>query len=219
VAEVARATGAVLVAGIIEDVGTDRFRNAAVAWAPDGSQVARYDKVRRVPFGEYIPFRSLVDRVADISAVPRDALEGRGPGILRTPAGPLGVVISYEVFFADRARAAVRAGGLVLLVPTNASSFTTSQVPTQELAAARLRALETGRTVVQAAPTGFTAVVDPRGRVVARTDLGAPAVLERTVTLRDDQTLATRLGDGPPTGAATAVVAVAALLYRRSKET
>jgi apolipoprotein N-acyltransferase len=219
VAEVARATGAVLVAGIIEDVGTDRFRNAAVAWAPDGSQGARYDKVRRVPFGEYIPFRSLTDRVADISAVPRDALEGRGPGILRTPAGPLGVVISYEVFFADRARAAVRAGAQVLLVPTNASSFTTSQVPTQELAAARLRALETGRTVVQAAPTGFTAVVDPRGRVVARTDLGPAAVLQREVTLREGQTLATRLGDGPATGAAVVAVAAAAVVYRRSKKT
>jgi apolipoprotein N-acyltransferase len=219
VAEVARATGAVLVAGIIEDVGTDRFRNAAVAWAPDGSQVARYDKVRRVPFGEYIPFRSLVDRVADISAVPRDALEGRGPGILRTPVGPLGVMISYEVFFADRARAAVRAGGQLLLVPTNASSFTTSQVPTQELAAARLRALETGRTVVQAAPTGFTAVVDPRGRVVARSDLGPPAVIEREVTRRGGQTLATRLGDGPATGAAALALVIGAVRYVRSKET
>ncbi|HEX2274788.1 MAG TPA: apolipoprotein N-acyltransferase [Acidimicrobiales bacterium] len=219
VADVARATGATVVAGIVEDVGADRFRNAAVAWAPDGSRVARYDKVRRVPFGEYIPFRTLIDRVADISAVPRDALEGRGPGILRTPVGPLGVVISYEVFFADRARAAVRAGGQLLLVPTNASSFTTSHVPTQELAAARLRALETGRTVVQAAPTGFSAVVDPNGRVVARTALGPAAVVQRTVTLRDGQTLFTRLGDGPVTGAAAVALATGALLYRRSKKT
>jgi apolipoprotein N-acyltransferase len=175
--------------------------------------------VRRVPFGEYIPFRSLIDQVADISAVPRDALAGSGAGILRTPAGPLGVVISYEVFFADRGRAAVRAGGQVLLVPTNASSFTTSQVPTQELAAARLRALETGRTVVQAAPTGFSAVVDPRGRMVARSDLGAAAVLQRTVTMRDRQTLATRLGDGPLTVASAVGVALGAWLYRRPEKT
>ncbi|HEV3399173.1 MAG TPA: apolipoprotein N-acyltransferase [Actinomycetes bacterium] len=219
VAEVAGATGATLVAGIIEDVDPDRFRNAAVAWDPDGSRVARYDKVRRVPFGEYIPFRSLIDQVADISAVPRDALAGSGAGILRTPAGPLGVVISYEVFFADRARAAVRAGGQVLLVPTNASSFTTSQVPTQELAAARLRALETARTVVQAAPTGFTAVVDPRGRVVAHSDLGPAAVLQRTVTMRHGQTLATRLGDGPLTVASAVGVALGALFYRRPEKT
>ena len=217
VSDLARRLGGTLVAGIVEDTEPGRFRNAAVAWAPDGSQVARYDKVHRVPFGEYIPFRSLVDRVADISAVPRDARAGDGPGILVTPAGPLGVVISYEVFFADRARAAVRAGGRVLLVPTNASSFTTSQVPAQELAAARLRALETGRTVVQAAPTGFTAVVDPRGRVVAVTDLGPAAVVERRVTLRSGETLATRLGDAPPTVVALTALLAAIFLPGRKK--
>ncbi len=128
------------------------------------------------------------------------------------------MVISYEVFFADRARAAVRAGGQVLLVPTNASSFTTSQVPTQELAAARLRALETGRTVVQAAPTGFTAVVDPRGRVVSRTDLGPAAVLDGVVTLRDGHTVATRVGDAPVTGAAVVALGLASLSTRRVRK-
>ena len=217
VSAVARRLGGTLVAGIVEDTEPGRFRNAAVAWAPDGSQVARYDKVHRVPFGEYIPFRSLVDRVADISAVPRDARAGRGPGILRTPAGPLGVAISYEVFFAGRARAAVRAGGRLLLVPTNASSFTTSQVPTQELAAARLRAIETGRTVVQAAPTGFSAVVDPRGRVLAVSDLGPSALVQRAVALRSGHTPATRLGDGPVTAAAVALL-LGGLLRARMRE-
>ena len=84
-------------------------------------------------------------RYASASVIPRDAVAGEGPGLLRTDAGDLGVVISFEVFFADRARAAVNAGGRVLLVPTNAASFTTSQVPAAELAAARLRAVEHGR--------------------------------------------------------------------------
>src|SRR5205807_9327393 len=97
--------------------------DAAVAWGPGGRIVGRYDKVRRVPFGEYVPLRGLVRHLADLSAVPRDARPGRGPGLLRTPAGPLGVLVSYEVFFEDRARAAVGAGGEVLLVPTNASSY------------------------------------------------------------------------------------------------
>jgi len=73
--------------------------------------VDRYDKVRLVPFGEYVPARRLVAALADLSAVPRDALPGRGTGLLRTPAGRAGVVISYEVLFSDRARAAIRAGG------------------------------------------------------------------------------------------------------------
>ena len=196
-AGLARRLGTTLVAGVVEDTEPRRFRNAALAFGPDGALVARYDKVHRVPFGEYVPARDLVDRFADVSAVPRDAIAGRGPGLLRTGAGRLGVLISYEVFFADRARGAVRAGADVLLVPTNASSFTTSQVPGQELAAARLRALETGRTVVQAAPTGYTAVVDADGRVWARSGLGGAEVLSRTVDRRQGRTLAARAGEAP----------------------
>ena len=99
----------------------------------------------------------------------------------------------------------------MLLVPTNASSFTTGQVPAQELGAARLRALETGRTVVQVAPTGYTAVVDWRGRVLGRTALGRRAVLQRTVRRRGGTTLATRAGEWPLVGLAViaALTAVA----------
>ncbi len=109
--------------------GADRFRNAAVAWDRSGKIVDRYDKVHRVPFGEYVPARGLVSHLADISAVPRDAIAGQGRRGLLTRAGDLGVLISYEVFFAERARAAVHAGGEILLVPTNASSFKGRQVP------------------------------------------------------------------------------------------
>jgi apolipoprotein N-acyltransferase len=192
--DLARRLETTVIAGIVEDADEDHFRNAAVAWGPDGRIVDRFEKVHRVPFGEFIPFRSFFDLFVDLSAVPSDAIPGKGPGLLETGLGKLGVVISYEVFFEDRARAAVRAHGGVLLVPTNASSFSTGQVPAQELAAARLRALETGRTVLQAAPTGYTAVVDWRGRVLERTSLGGPAVLQRTIAIRAGTTWATQLG-------------------------
>jgi len=205
------------VAGIVEDAGLDHFANAALAWAPDGRRVARYDKVHRVPFGEYVPARGLVEHFADLTAVPRDALAGTGPGVLRTPAGRLGVAISYEVFFADRARAAARHGASVLLVPTNASSFSTGQVPAQELAAARLRAVETGRSLVQAAPTGYSAVVDWRGRVGAHSDLGRPAVIERSVERRAGTTPATALGDLPLALAAAVVLATAKVESNRGR--
>jgi len=188
-----------------------------VAWAPDGRVVATYEKVHRVPFGEYVPLRGVISHLADLSAVPRDAIAGRGPGVLVTPAGPLGVMISYEVFFADRARAAVRAGAQVLLVPTNASSYTTSQVPAQELAAARLRAIETGRDVVQAAPTGFSAVVDAHGRVRRRSRLGPPDVVSATITLRGGQTFAVRLGDSPVVLTAAASLVLAWIVSRRGR--
>jgi len=156
--------------------------------------------------------------VADTSAVPRDAVPGSGPGILRTPAGDLGVLVSYEVFFADRARDAVRAGGRLLLVPTNAASFETSQVPAQEVAAARLRAVESGRDLVQAAPTGASAIIDRDGRVVARSTLGRREVLRGTVTLRTSRTIYTTIGDGPLLALAAATLCGAwALAHARLK--
>jgi len=217
VARVAQDLNATVVAGIVEDAGPDHFANAALAWDPDGTITARYDKVHRVPYGEYIPFRGLVKHLANLDAVPRDAIAGRGPGVLNTDAGRMGVAISYEVFFADRARIAVRHGAQVMLVPTNASSFSTGQVPAQELAAGRMRAMETGRWVVQSAPTGYSAVVDPGGKVLAHSDLGHQEVIQRTVERRAGQTPATRLGDGLPALAALLAAVLAVALPDRRK--
>lgn len=194
----ARRLQAVLLVGVVEDLPDQRFYNAQVAFGPDGRLIGRYDKVHRVPFGEYAPLRDLVAKLVDLSLLPRDAIAGIGPGLLPGPAGqPLGVVISYEVFFGDRARSAIRNGGQVLLVPTNAASYETSQVPDQEVAAARLRAWETGRDLVQSAPTGFSAFVAPDGEVSQRTDLGAPQVITATVPLRTGLTPYLRTGDQP----------------------
>jgi apolipoprotein N-acyltransferase len=189
---------ATVVAGVVEeDIAPGRFRNAAVAWSPQGTMVARYDKVHRVPFGEYIPGRSLLRHFVDLGLVSADAIAGHGPGRLVTPAGPLGAVISYEVFYDDRARAAIHAGGQVLLVPSNTSSYRTSQVPTQAVAAARLQALETGRTALYVSPTGYGAIVGPDGRVVARTTLGRAQVLLGSVPPRTGETVYVRFGDRP----------------------
>jgi apolipoprotein N-acyltransferase len=196
-AGVARRNRTTLVAGVIEGPDDEPFRNWARSWSPTGRPGPSYEKNHRVPFGEYIPFRSLVERVADVSAVPRDMRPGEGPGILRTKAGDLGVVISFEVFFARRVRDAMVNGAEVLLVPTNASSYSSTQMPALELGAAQLRAVETGRAVVQAAPTGFSAVVDHRGDVRRRSDLGRRQVLTATVQRRSGDTPYTRLGDGP----------------------
>ena len=223
VAALARRTGATVVAGLSESY-PQGFRNAAVAWDPDGRIVDRYEKVHRVPFGEYIPARGLFERLSDMTAlVPRDAIPGRGPGLLDTAAGPLGVVISYEVFFADRVRAAVREGGQLVLVPTNAASYTTEEVPATEVAAARMRAVEFDRAVLQAAPTGYTAVVSPAGDVVAQGGLGTPEVLVATVPLRTGLTPYARSGDVPvlllAASALLGAPAVRALVTRRREPT
>jgi len=196
-AQTARRLHATLTVGVTETVSTTSFRNEIVAFAPDGAVVARFEKVHRVPFGEYVPDRSFFAHLADLSAVPLDAVPGHGNGVLHTPAAPLGTMVSYEVFFASRGRIATRAGARLLIVPTNTASYSTSQVPTQEIAASRLQAIAEGRDLVQASPTGFSAIIDHRGRVLARTALGRRQVLVGEVDLRTGRTIYERFGDLP----------------------
>ncbi len=106
-------------------------------------------------------------------------------------------MVSYEVFFAPRGRIATRAGAQLLIVPTNTASYSTSQVPTQEIAASRLQAIAEGRDLVQASPTGFSAIIDHRGRVLARSALGRRQVLVGEVDLRTGRTVYERFGDLP----------------------
>jgi apolipoprotein N-acyltransferase len=215
IAELARAGHATLLAGVTEPAGPGHFRNEIVAFAPDGEVVDTYEKVHRVPFGEYVPWRGLVEHLANLSDVPEDAVPGHGDGVLRTPAGRLGTMVSYEVFFAGRGRVATRAGATLLVVPTNTSSYSTAQVPTQEVAADRLQAISEGRDLVQAAPTGFSDLVDHDGRVLERSDLGPRALVVGRLARRDGRTVYERFGDLPVLAAAGAGVAggwLAALL-------
>jgi apolipoprotein N-acyltransferase len=185
--------------GIVEGVDDERFRNAQILIAPDGTITDRYDKVRIVPFGEYVPLRSLLEKVAGGAGLPeRDVVPGDEAGVLETEFGPMGVLISWEVFFQNRGQAAIGEGdGVLLTNPTNGSSYWLTQVQTQQVASSQLRALETGRWVVQAAPTGFSAFVDPDGRVYQRTSVTERAVIQQTVQLRDGDTLATIVGYWP----------------------
>ncbi len=196
-AEEARRLHTTLVAGVTEPASPTTFRNEIVAWGPDGRIVGTFEKVHRVPFGEYVPYRSFISHFANLSEVPTDAVPGHGSGLLRTPAGPLGTLVSFEVFYAGRSRTSVRTGAELLIVPTNTSSYATAQVPTQEVAADAVQAVETGRDVVQAAPTGFSAVVDQRGRVLDRSVLGRPQLLTATVSFRRGFTPYDHLGDLP----------------------
>jgi apolipoprotein N-acyltransferase len=196
-----------LVVGVTEPASTTSFRNEVVAWGPSGHIVGVFEKVHRVPFGEYVPLRSFFSHFADLSGVPVDALPGHGTGLMRTPAAPLGLLVSFEIFYAGRSHESVRAGAQLLAVPTNTSSYSTSQVPTQEIAAAIVQAVETGRDLVQAAPTGFSAAVTQRGVVVQRSALGRRQVLFATVALRSGFTPYDHWGDLP-----VLVLALVALL-------
>lgn len=216
-----------LVVGVTQGLDADSFVNASIVYLPDGSVGDRYEKVRRVPFGEYVPFRSVIEEIAgDRSGLPlRDAVAGSEPAVLDTPVGTLGVSISWEIFFTNRGRDAALHGGQVLLNPTNGSSYWLTQVQTQQVASSRLRAIETGRWVLQAAPTGFSAIVDPAGDVVARTSISETAVLQDVVERRSGDTIATVVGPLPVILLSAFTVAAAwwlahgraALRSRRSK--
>ncbi len=196
---IARRNDATLIAGVTEGVDGSHFLNASIVYLPDGAIGERYDKVRRVPFGEYVPMRGLLEWLTGGGAgLPeRDAIAGTGPAVLHTPAGDLAVAISWEVFFTNRGRDGVGHGGELLINPTNGSSYWLSMVQTQQVASSRLRAIENGRWVLQAAPTGFSAIVDPDGHVVQRTSISEQAVLQRAVDLRTGRTIATTLGPLP----------------------
>jgi apolipoprotein N-acyltransferase len=193
----ARELRTTLVVGVTEPASATTFRNEVVAWGPRGNVVAVFEKVHRVPFGEYVPYRSFFAHFASLAGVPVDAVPGHGSGLMRTPAGPLGVLVSFEVFYAGRSHSSVRAGAQLLTVPTNTSSYSTSQVPAQEIAAAAVQAVETGRDLVQAAPTGYSAVVTQRGVVVRRSVLGRRQVVTATVALRRGLTPYDHWGDLP----------------------
>jgi apolipoprotein N-acyltransferase len=196
--ELAADLDATLSVGIFETIDDTTTRNAQIVFDRDGNQVDRFDKVRIVPFGEFVPFRGLLERIAGGAGLPqRDVEAGRGPGLLESETASLGVLISWEVFFANRGRDATEAGAQILTNPTNGSSYWLTQVQTQQVASSRLRALESGRWVIQSAPTGFTGVVDPDGRLLARTSLEEQAVIHHTVELREGTTWAVAVGVWP----------------------
>ncbi len=213
----ARRTKATLVAGVVESEDPAHFHNAAVAWNPQGVLIDRYEKVHRVPFGEWVPLRALLEPFAGGSLPRKDAIVGLGPPTLSTPAGKLGVAISWEVFFGHRARSAIGHGGEVLLNPTNGATFTGTLVQTQQIASSRLRAIETGRWVVQVAPTGFSAFVTPDGTVLERTGVSERAVRTHRVQLRHGLTLYNRWGEWPTFAAIALALLGAWFLARRGE--
>lgn len=201
IAAEAERLGVPIAVGVTADV-PDRpgmVTNAQIVVTPDGEQFSRYDKVRRVPFGEYVPLRGLLEALgAPVDQVPTNALAGTEPAVIDLPDGTrFGVVISWEVFFGGRAREGVKHGAEVLMNPTNGASYTGTIVQTQQLASSRLRAIETGRWLVQAAPTGFSEFVTPDGDVISRTAVGEQAVIRQRMELRTGRTWYVSLGDGP----------------------
>lgn len=158
----------------------------------------RYDKVRRVPFGEYMPFRNILSALSDsTNLVPRDAVAGEGPGLLTIDGVRASVAISWEVFFGGRVDEGVERGATFIINPTNGSSYTGTILQTQQVASSRLRAREQGRHLVQVSPTGFSAHVTDRGDVRQRTGISEAQTIVATLPLREGRTVYSHTGNAP----------------------
>lgn len=196
-------------AGVVSGAGPGRFLNSAISVDPSGRVAGVYDKVRPVPFGEYVPGRRFLGFVGALRAVPRDMVPGDGPTLLPVPGGAVGAPVSYETAFARIVRGFAELGAEALVVPTNTSSFgPEAPAASQELQLTRMRARELGLWTIQAAPSGISAFVDPRGRVMERTGLYEAAVLTGEIRLDRSGTAFSRFGETPVIlGAAAASLA------------
>ncbi|MEY3734128.1 MAG: hypothetical protein RL347_1487 [Actinomycetota bacterium] len=196
----ARAVNAPIVIGAIIDAPGDQsmIANAGIVWDPVTGPGDAYLKRHPVPFGEYIPFRSLIaPLVGRLDRIPRDMRPGDSPGVLRAGDVVLGDVICFEVAYDEVVRDAVTAGGRVIVVQTNNATFAGLGQPEQQIAMSRLRAIEHGRAVLVAATTGISAVIAADGSVIAEIDEGDQGYLVDSVALRDTLTVADRVGPAP----------------------
>ena len=185
------------IVGAILDAPPDgtRFTNTNLLYDAGGQVIARYDKVHLVPFGEYVPWHWLRRYIKALEQIPSDGVPGRVPVVFDVGSAKVGTVICFESTYPALARDEVRDGAQLLIVSTNNASFRRSPASRQHLAMSQLRAVEEGRTVMHAAISGISAVIDPSGRVLTKTRLFTQAVVRRTVPLGSGRTPYARFGE------------------------
>ena len=181
-------------------VGSDSFQgreiyNTAFLVSAAGEIKSEYSKMYLVPFGEYVPFRSIfffagkvVHEISDFSA-------GKHYSLFEVNDKKFGIHICFEVVFPQLTRNFCLRGASLLSTITNDAWFGDTAAPHQHFAMAVMRAIETRRYLVRAANTGISGIVDPYGRILHRTSLFTEAKLSGEVKWVEEQTFYTRYGD------------------------
>ncbi|NWG11929.1 MAG: apolipoprotein N-acyltransferase [Acidobacteria bacterium] len=177
------------------DEGASEYFNSAYFLDSDGNLSGRYDKVRLVPFGEYVPFKrafffldSITREVSDFSA---------GSEFLRVRVGghQTSAIICYEAVFPSLARRFVSGGSELLVNLTNDAWYGNTPAPYQHLAMARWRAVENRRWLIRAANSGISAVIDPGGRIRSATGLFREEACTGPFDFVSELTIYSRYGD------------------------
>ncbi len=137
---------------------------------PDGSiDETVYAKRHLVPFGEYVPWRGVIEAVlpvlADMNMLSADLVAGKDAAIVTLPEGRVGGLLCFDSIYEELTRESVREGAELLVLPTNDSWFGDSAAVYMHEGQAQLRAIESGRWIVRAADTGVSAIIDPDGNV------------------------------------------------------
>jgi apolipoprotein N-acyltransferase len=180
--------------------------NSAVLLGPPGERLFTYDKIHLVPFGEYVPWRSVLTIADKLTQEIGDFQRGTErkvaelPGSAAAAGNPragrkLAVIICFEAVFPDEVAQFVAGGAEVLVNISNDGWFGRSAAPDQHLAMARVRAVENRRWLLRATNNGYTVAIDPYGRIVAHMEADKRGALDVPFTFRSDRTLYSRFGD------------------------
>jgi apolipoprotein N-acyltransferase len=212
-----RAVGAPTLAGAVTDAPGDRWYNQVLYYSPQGEVVDRYSKMHPVPFGEYVPFRRFLGWVDQLRAVPRDIIPGHDIKVFQIDGVAVGTPICFENIFPDLFRRFVAKGANLVVVTTNDSTWGDSPASREHVVMSQIRAVETGRWIVQAAISGESAVIDPRGHVVVHTPLFVPAIMRFDVPTSSARTIYVRWGDWFPWACGLAVALALATGWRRGR--
>ncbi|PKN28971.1 MAG: apolipoprotein N-acyltransferase [Deltaproteobacteria bacterium HGW-Deltaproteobacteria-21] len=179
--------------GVSKEV-TQFYNRAYILW--DGKVHGYYDKIHLVPFGEYVPLKSLLFFVNRLVPAAGDFASGNVLNPLRGPGFSSGILICFEVVFPELARGQVQRGADILINLTNDAWFGKTSAPYQHLSMAAFRAVENRRPLVRAANTGISGFIRPTGEITGRSDLFRRDLLTAEVAFGPPQmSLYTRHGD------------------------
>ena len=179
----------------IERGTPDHYYNSAMMLDPTGAVAAVYRKIQLVPFGEFVPLRSLLFFVQPLVQAVSDFTPGDRVTMLPVGEHMASTAICYEVVYPHLMRRAVLEGSELLTTITNDAWYGDSSAPYQHFELAAMRAIEQGRYLARAANTGISGVVDPYGRVVVKTGVFEEVVVTAEVRFLRSRTLYATIGD------------------------